>query len=55
MVRWLLLLVFTLAPLIGFEVYSHTRLRAEREAELGQEALRLLDLIQTEQDRKSVV
>ncbi|QCN99444.1 PAS domain S-box protein (plasmid) [Azospirillum argentinense] len=51
MVRWLLLLVFTLAPLIGFEVYSHTRLRAEREAELGQEALRLLDLIQTEQQR----
>ncbi len=51
MVRWLLLLVFTLAPLIGFEVYSHTRLRAEREAELGQEALRLLDLIDVEQGR----
>ncbi|TWA77685.1 PAS domain S-box-containing protein [Azospirillum brasilense] len=51
MVRWLLLLVFTLAPLIGFEVYSHTRLRVEREAELGQEAVRLLDLIQTEQQR----
>ncbi|GAA4256427.1 PAS domain S-box protein [Azospirillum formosense] len=51
MLRWLLLLVFTLAPLIGFEVYSHARLRAEREAELGQEALRLLDLIQTEQQR----
>ncbi|UKJ78058.1 ATP-binding protein [Azospirillum brasilense] len=51
MVRWLLLLVFTLAPLIGYEVYSHARLRAEREAEIGQEALRLLDLIQTEQQR----
>ncbi|MDQ2102446.1 hybrid sensor histidine kinase/response regulator [Azospirillum isscasi] len=51
MVRWLLLLVFTLAPLIGFEVYSHARLRAEREAEIGQEALRLLDLIETEQLR----
>ena len=51
MVRWLLLLVFTLAPLIGFEVYSNARLRAEREAEIGQEALRLLDLIQTEQQR----
>ncbi|MCW2239353.1 hybrid sensor histidine kinase/response regulator [Azospirillum canadense] len=50
-VRRLLLLLLALTPLVGFEGYTHVSLWGEREAEITQEALRLLDLIQTEQQR----
>ena len=50
-IRHILLFLLAVAPLVGFQAYTQLNLRASREAELGQEARQLLDLLETEQHR----
>ncbi len=49
--RLFLLLLVALLPLLAFELLTQIHLRIEREAEIRQEATRLLDLLVTEQQR----
>src|ERR1700761_3644243 len=49
--RLLLLILLAVAPTIAIEVYSQVELRGTREAEIRQEAVRLIRLVAAEQQR----
>ncbi len=49
--RLTILLIAAIIPLIAVEIYSENRIRASREAEIGRDASRLLQLVSAEQDR----
>ncbi|AWK85944.1 hybrid sensor histidine kinase/response regulator [Azospirillum thermophilum] len=49
--RLLLVVLASMVPLLGIEIANLAHGRAEREAEIGQQAMRLLDLLRSEQER----
>jgi PAS domain S-box-containing protein len=49
--RLLLLILLVVAPTIAIEVYSQVELRGTRQAEIRQEAVRLMRLVAAEQER----